>query len=369
MRDIYREYQSIRLVVNRGDPISDIAEQVFRLYFVYVSIRYITLVEQKIEEGVVTRREQLSSPTTHILGNDEDEELLRRRVIEVDNNIHSKGEVVLQKVLRDRVPSLFFVMENAFSATTQLAETYPIQRLLILAILTKRLELVKIVIQTFPGIIDLNLINRLLQPFIDPNVDSYAQQYLSLFEPKIVPTNPVERLNNAIITLGKIRIRQSIMLRKLIAARYQLVQVISSPNLFDPSSLSSVNRLLTEVRVELKGEDTREFTPFNNILNVTADNYDRVNALMEVGNLVTKQAMRRLDLLLTVVQRTASLKRRPGEEEPEQREDIPVTSIVNFSVKAGTTGGGRVMLVDRKKPKEIGGERRISPMGSFLRLR
>jgi len=290
VRDLYEEYTSIRIDIPQGITLMEASEQLLRFYFVYAALR--NMAETASYEQ---------------LGNAADAALLRSKLdgsanVGNLNKLHDKGKGIL-KSLEGRFSSLYFILDGAFSNDSKIIQTFPIQRLLILAILTRRLTMLPTIVKTFTNLVNPVALQRILRPYVDPAVDLYKDEYLLQKTDKF--DVPLEQLfNNTLIELGKVRINQNIMIRNLIRVRYLLLQCIASPHLFTPASLAGVNRLLTEVRIVLKGDDTREFTPLNDILNTTAINYDRVSAILEVGNAITRESVRRLDALLTIVRKT-----------------------------------------------------------------
>jgi hypothetical protein len=317
-RDIFGEYIRMKVHFEQGISLPDMAERVFRFYFVYVTLRQFA-----------------ESDSFEQLGNAADSALLRRQLGNRSPNrerLHSHGNDMIQKVLKDKVSSLYYLLEDAFASEGLVAKTDPVPRLIILAILAKRMTMIKAVALTFSSIVNPFVLAKLLQPFTDLNIDGYKDVYLSQNTDMSNTTKKIstsEMLDNCIRDLGKTRIKQNLMIRDLLTVRYLLIQLISSPHLFTPASLGTVNRILTETQITLKGEDTRMFTAMNNILVVMSENYNRVWATLEAGNAITREVIRRLEALLTIVKRTEMLTTPPSQ--PKEQAPPPVIRPLSFS--------------------------------------
>lgn len=200
------------------------------------------------------------------------------------------------------IPSSILIIfpREAFTDTPILAT----QRLILLALIADRAQLIPRLIQNF-GLPDEPLLTtQLLEPYVNNDISQYADNYLSSSE-KWTTVTGKDKVFSGIGAMGRLRIRQNLIIRDALRARYTLIEVIADPFTYVPDSLRETGSLITKCEISLQTEPGI-YSPLKKLIDTLRRNYDIVRNHLTFGESVSQDILRKLRVLLGVFNESPS---------------------------------------------------------------
>lgn len=219
----------------------------------------------------------------------------------------ASGAILTSKLEKGGPSSIYLVLKDAYIADPlqQNLTIRPTERLVLLALMAERPQLIRKILAIFPETGDPLRLAALLQPYTDPYLDSYAPQFLRA-SPGILGNLPNDGILTAIAALGRIRLMQNLLLRDAVKARYALDAVIVDPHIFTPNSLAEIEGLLVKIE-NIRLANTSLYIPTTEAISTLRANYEKVLGVVSVGAAITQDAVRRLRLILGIVNASDAL--------------------------------------------------------------
>lgn len=214
---------------------------------------------------------------------------------------------VLRKLEEKGPSSILLALDGGLVEDPRAFETnMSVERLILLALLAERPHLIPRIIETFPTG-DPTTLAMLLEPFLNPNLETYAARYMNLDgktpgSPATVLAQKAEArdVRYGIAALGRIRIQQNLVLRNAVRARYCMVEAVTDPHVFTPASLSETESLVTLVQTALTTNPAL-YTPLQGVASTLKRNFELTKTTLVSNTALTEEAKRRLRLLLSTM--------------------------------------------------------------------
>lgn len=172
------------------------------------------------------------------------------------------------------------------------------ERLILLAMIAERPQLITQVLRTFPEASDPILLTALLEPY----VNSHLEQYVNLPQPAIKDHNMMQ----GIATMAKVRQLHNVLLRDAVRARYAMVSVMADPYLFGTSSLTDIAALISKIDSVVNANGAL-YAPLTEAISRLKINFEKVKGVVSIGAGITIDAIRRLRLALGVMSASDAL--------------------------------------------------------------
>lgn len=225
---------------------------------------------------------------------------------EITSMINEANKKVLE--LEDKGPSsIALALKGGY--TENPLNDKAVERMVLLALIAERPKLLPQIFQLFPETRDPIRLSALLRPYLDSHVERYQDSYANP-GPKggsgISATLPESGILKAIAALGKVRLLQNIMLRDMIRVRYAMITIMADPYVFGTSSLGEIKSIISKIDTTLAA-NTALYIPLLPAINTLKSNFDEVQNVLSTGAAITQDALRRLRLLLGVLNASDSL--------------------------------------------------------------
>ena len=214
---------------------------------------------------------------------------------EVDEMIND-ADSTIRKLATNGPSSVYLALKDGYTTRPTGISTQTTERLILLALLADRMELIPKILSIFPEASDPLRLTELLVPYSNSDLDSYAKTYASP-ESRGIPKSGIL---TAIAALGKLRIMHNLVLQDAVRARFGLVTIVADPFAFSPASLSEITALI--LKIDTTTTANRDlFIPLQEPITMLKRNYEEVKKIVQRGAVITQDAIRRLRLLLGVI--------------------------------------------------------------------
>ena len=236
-------------------------------------------------------------------------------------NLVSGSETIVND-LKAKGPASIFLALNGGYKSNIVTTTYATHRLLLLAMLADRPALIPTILRAFPEVGDRLQLAALLQPFTDSRLDDYSKDYAvppraadakigavsTSFSPNasILSNLPKHGILRALAALGRLRIMQNLVLRNAIRVRYAMISVMADPHVFGPSSLGEMSALMAEIDNTVTSSPNL-YIPIAGTIEMLKRNFEVVSGLLAQGAAISADSIRRLRLMLGVLNASDTL--------------------------------------------------------------
>ncbi len=252
---------TVKLSVNEVLPLSEIAVYTFQQYALFCWL--VTHRQPTFSDGVTDSQ--------------------------VDDMIKNSEAGVTK--LRDNGPaSIYLVLRDAYTPEPQATE-----RLILLALMAERPSMIPMIIKTFPETQDPLRLVAVLQP--------YTNRRLETVEDIKIPGTGVLQ---ALASLGRVRRMQNLLLRDAVRVRYAMATIMADPHLFGTSSLTEVQAIVSGIENSIISNRAL-YQPLIGAIETLKINLSKVKGVLSIGAGITQDAIRRLRLLLGVLNTTDTL--------------------------------------------------------------
>ncbi len=206
-----------------------------------------------------------------------------------------EGVATVSKLENNGPASIFLILQGAY--TKKPLQNEATERLILLALIAERPQLVSKVLRIFPEVRDPILLTSVLQPYINHHLEQYE---------KNLPELQGHGIIQAIGTMAKARLMQNQILRDALRARYAMVSVMADPHVFGTSSLTDIEVLVSRVE-SIIAANRALYTPLLEAVARLKDNFIKVQGVVRTGAAITIDAIRRLRLVLGVMNASDTL--------------------------------------------------------------
>lgn len=173
--------------------------------------------------------------------------------------------------------------------------------------MAERPQLIPKILRMFPETTDPLRLSALLQPWTNPHLEQYGEDYAeSQSRPTILSNLPPHGLLRGISSLGRLRVTQNMFLKKAIQARYGMVSIMVDPSAFGPNSLGEIIAVIHDLDSRSLSNPVL-YSPYRELLATLKQNFEKVRTVVSMGAAITQDAIRRLRLLLGVTNATDAL--------------------------------------------------------------
>lgn len=269
-RERFALFNTLYVPINRPGPLHNIAAQAFRHYALYM-----WLVTHRQEEGISDA--EVDAMTT-------------------------EAEGMITNLDRNGPSSVYLALKDGYT-TTPSTSTRVTERLILLALMAERPHLIPSIISAFPRGLDPIRLQKLLRPWTDPA--TFISQ-----EAAIVEREPLDESQGSVLrsiaALGRIRVLHNIALRSAVKARYALLSIIADPYVFGEASLAEVTNLVTRCE-SLLIVNKSLYAPLEIPITTLRYNLNAVSGLLQRGSAISQDAIRRLRLILGVLDASDTL--------------------------------------------------------------
>lgn len=213
--------------------------------------------------------------------------------------------------------SIFLALQGGYNNTPGSIFTMATDRLVLLALMAERPHLIPKILRTFPEATDPLRMAALLEPFTNSDLNSYAKTYGVVPSAKTAPlpydqtasilsTLPTSGPLAAIAALGRLRIMHNLVLQDAVRARYGMVAILADPHVFSPGSLNDITAMVLRAETTMLGNGAL-YTPLRDTIVMLKRNLEVVKSVVSQGAAITQDAIRRLRLLLGVLNASDTL--------------------------------------------------------------